>query len=103
MKAPPGDKRPPLAVAMEWVSRITTVVAEMVLPGLAGQWLDNRWGTTFIALIGFSLGLTAWIPHFVAMTRPRQDRVPPRNLKADDATGSVRPSSASPEPKDQDH
>lgn len=66
-----GESRPPLAVAMEWVSQITTVVAEMVLPGLAGQWLDNRWGTKFLTLVGFALGLTVGIWHLIAMTRPK--------------------------------
>jgi hypothetical protein len=56
---------------MEWVSQITTVVAEMVLPGLAGQWLDQRWGTKFIGLLGFALGLTVGIWHLLAMTRSR--------------------------------
>lgn len=56
---------------MEWVSQITTVVAEMVLPGLAGQWLDHRWGTNFLTLVGFALGLTVGIWHLIAMTRPK--------------------------------
>ena len=72
MKAPSGERRPPLAVAMEWVSQITTVVAEMVLPGIAGQWLDHRWGTKVIGPIGFGLGLTVGIWHLLAMTRPRK-------------------------------
>src|SRR6266852_6376359 len=71
MTKPAGDPRPPLAVAMEWVSQITTVVAEMVLPGLAGQWLDKRWGTRFLTLTGFALGVSVGIWHLVAMTRPR--------------------------------
>lgn len=71
MKVPSGDPRPPLAVAMEWVSQVTTVVAEMVLPGLAGQWLDRRWGLKFLGLIGFGLGLTVGISHLLAMTRAR--------------------------------
>ena len=56
---------------MEWVSQITTVVAEMVLPGLAGVWLDHRWGTKFLALAGFALGLTVGIWHLIAMTQPK--------------------------------
>ncbi len=56
---------------MEWVSQITAVVAEMVVPGLAGQWLDRRWGTKFIGLTGFVLGLTVGIWHLLAMTRSR--------------------------------
>jgi hypothetical protein len=71
MAETPGDDRPPLAVAMIWVSQITTIAAEMVLPGLAGQWLDKRWGTNFLVLVGFALGLTTGIWHLIAMTRPR--------------------------------
>jgi hypothetical protein len=71
MAAPPEDKRPPMAIAMEWVSQVTTVVLEMVLPGLGGQWLDTRWGTNFLALAGFALGLSVGIWHLISMTRPR--------------------------------
>jgi len=66
---PPDDDPPPMAIAMQWVSRITTVVLEMVLPGLAGQWLDDRWGTGFLALAGFAFGLTLGIWHLLIMTR----------------------------------
>jgi hypothetical protein len=80
MAAPPEDKRPPMAVAMEWVSQITTVVAEMVLPGVGGQWLDNKWGTNFLGLLGFALGLPLGIWHLIQMTRPRnaQPQRPPK-------------------------
>lgn len=71
MNQPPGEERPPMAVAMQWLSQITTVVMEMLLPGLAGHWLDNRWGTSFIALLGFGLGITVAIMHLIAMTKPR--------------------------------
>jgi hypothetical protein len=46
-----------MALAMEWVAKITTVGLEMVLPGLAGRWLDAQLGTSFLVLIGFALGL----------------------------------------------
>lgn len=59
----------PMAAAMQWVHRVTTVVLEMVLPGLFGQWLDNRWGTSFLALLGFGLGLTTAITHLLQMTK----------------------------------
>ena len=65
------DSRPPLLVAQEWLTQITTVVLEMLLPGLAGQWLDHRWGTKFLTLVGFALGLTVGIWHLIAMTRPK--------------------------------
>jgi hypothetical protein len=56
---------------MEWAYRIFAAVVVMVGPGLAGQWLDRRWGTGFIGLIGFALGLTAGIAYLVTVTRPR--------------------------------
>lgn len=68
----PSYERPPLAVAMEWVSRIITVALEMVLPGLAGGWLDKRWGTGFLALVGFALGVSLGIWHLIVMTKPRK-------------------------------
>jgi hypothetical protein len=61
----------PLALAMEWVTKITAVALEMVLPGLAGQWLDQRWGTNFLALTGFALGIGVAIWHLILMTTPK--------------------------------
>jgi hypothetical protein len=74
--APPDD-RPPLAVGMEWVSRITTVALEMVLPGLAGLWLDRKLGTVFLTMLGFAVGLVLGTWHLVAWTRPPANRPPP--------------------------
>jgi uncharacterized protein YqgC (DUF456 family) len=62
-----------MAVAMAWVSRIFTVALEMVLPGLAGFWLDNRFGTSFLGLVGFALGVTVGMWHLIAMTLPPRD------------------------------
>ena len=75
---PPQDKRPPMAVAMEWVSRITTVALEMVAPGVAG-WLIDRWlGTRFLAIVGFGLGLFGGMYHLIVMangaTARRKDK-----------------------------
>ena len=48
--------------AMQWVSRVFAASLMMVLPGLGGQWLDRRWGTRFMGLVGFGLGLSAgWL------------------------------------------
>lgn len=71
MPKSPDDQVAPMAAAMEWVSRITTISLEMVLPGLAGQWLDQKWGTNFLALVGFALGLTIGIWHLLALTKQR--------------------------------
>jgi uncharacterized protein YqgC (DUF456 family) len=58
---------------MVWVSRILAVVMVMVLPGLAGQWLDKRWGTGFLGIVGFALGLVSGIAYLLIMTK-----LPPR-------------------------
>ena len=54
---------------MVWVSRILAVAAVMVLPGLAGQWLDKRWGTGFVGMIGFALGLVLGMAYLLTMTK----------------------------------
>jgi len=58
-----------MADAIEWVSRITVIALEMVLPGIVGQWLDKRYGLNFLALIGFAFGLTAGMWHLLVMTK----------------------------------
>ena len=58
-----------MAAAMNWVSKITTVALEMVLPGLAGLWLDNELGTRFLSLTGFALGVPLGMWHLIAMTK----------------------------------
>ena len=45
------------AKAALWVSRVTTISLGMVLPGLAGYWLDTKLGTRVVfLLVGFALG-----------------------------------------------
>jgi len=63
------EKRPPMAVAVEWVAKITTISFEFFLPGLAGQWADQRWGTNFLGLLGFAIGLTMGLWHLLLMTK----------------------------------
>ena len=59
-----------MAVAMEWVSRIITVSLEMVLPGLGGEWLDRRWGTSpLLLLLGLAIGLSLGVWQLIRMTR----------------------------------
>ena len=69
----PSPKPNPLAVAMEWVAKITTVGLEMVLPGVAGHYLDRRFGTSFLAISGFVLGVTVGIWHLIQWTKPTPD------------------------------
>jgi hypothetical protein len=67
-------KRDPMALAMEWVAKITTVSLEMVLPGVFGQWLDSKWGTGFLALAGFALGIAVGMWHLLQMTKAPNDK-----------------------------
>jgi hypothetical protein len=60
----------PLAVAMEWVAKITTVALEMFLPAIGGGYLDRWLGTNYWALIGLALGVTVGMWHLLQMTRP---------------------------------
>ena len=63
-----------MAQAIEWVSRITTVALEMVLPGILGQWLDAKLGTRFLGLLGFAFGVPMGIWHLLRMTKDAQNK-----------------------------
>ena len=42
---------------------------EMVLPGLAGTWLDGRWGTgPLLTIVGFLIGTVGGVGHLLWMT-----------------------------------
>lgn len=75
-KSPPQH---PMGVAMQWVARIVAAGLMMVLPGLAGQWLDRklgldeRLGTGFLVLVGFALGITFSIWYLIAITKPKNN------------------------------
>jgi len=63
------DQRPPLVVAAEWTSRVTTISLEMVLPGLIGFWIDRQLGTVMVFLVlGVIVGMTAGMIHLVRLT-----------------------------------
>lgn len=64
----PEDRRSPLAVALEWVSRITAVALAMVLPGLLGYWLDTKFGTRFLAPAGFLFGIVGGMWSLLILT-----------------------------------
>ena len=64
----PPDNSSPLALGLDWVSRIMVVAVVMVLPGLAGQWLDKQLGTGFLVLVGFGIGITAGLWSLLLMT-----------------------------------
>ncbi len=68
MTDPAGGPQP-MASAMIWVSRIFAISAEMILPGLLGQWLADRWGIPFLVLLGFALGISLGLWHLILITR----------------------------------
>lgn len=46
-----------MAVAFEWSTTIMIISAEMVVPGLAGYWIDQKLGTRVVFLLaGFAIG-----------------------------------------------
>lgn len=85
----PSSPQPhPMALAMEWVAKITTVGLEMVLPGIGGHYLDAWLGTSFLSLLGFGVGLVVGMWHLLQMTKPR--RRPPgeeKNRISEDDSG----------------
>jgi hypothetical protein len=68
LMAAPEDRRSPLAVALEWVSRITAVALMMVLPGLLGYWLDRRFETRFLTPVGFVFGVVVAVWSLLLLT-----------------------------------
>ncbi len=75
------DDRSPLAVGLEWSSRITSVAFEMVVPALFGHWLDQRWGVPPVFLaIGAVLGFVVGFASLLRMTRPAK----PNSKKSDE-------------------
>jgi hypothetical protein len=79
----------PFAIAMQWVGRIFAAVLMMCLPGLGGQLLDRRWGTQFIGLTGFVLGLVIGVVYLIAITRAAEAERR-RKRKAGNRTESKR-------------
>lgn len=65
----PIPSPPPLAEALAWVSRITTVALTMVVPGIVGGWIDARLGTSWAAPAGLALGLAVGLWLLVNLTK----------------------------------
>jgi len=61
-----------MALAMEWVAKITTVGLQMVVPGIVGHYLDKRWGTSFLAMVGFGLGMVVGLWMMIRWTKPNR-------------------------------
>lgn len=84
MPLPPEDKRPPMVVAMEWVSRITTISLMMVVPAGLGYWLDSWLGTGPWQLIaGAGFGLFIGLQQVLQMTSGGSRGNRPRRREGD--------------------
>ncbi len=72
MAKDPEDSRSALAIAMEWSTAIMTISLEMVLPGLAGSWLDERWNTRpWLTVFGMAAGGALGMWQLIRLTRPK--------------------------------
>ena len=65
----------PLAVAIAWVSRITSIAILMVAPGILGGLLDRRLETTWLAPVGLAVGVAAGLAVLVQLSK-NQDNSP---------------------------
>lgn len=82
-----SDQRPrphPYAAAMEWVAKITTVGMEMVLPAVAGNYLDKYLQTGYWVVVGVVLGGVLGFWHLMRMTRVVSNKQGPSNGEGSD-------------------
>jgi hypothetical protein len=59
----PPDERSPMAVGLEWSTRLITIGLEMAVPIVGGYWLDQRIGTLplFVCLGALAgVAVAAW-------------------------------------------
>ena len=62
-----------MAVAMSWVSRLTTVSVGMVAPGIIGYFIDQKLGTqALFTLLGFAAGMGLGIWQLIRFTRSNE-------------------------------
>jgi hypothetical protein len=69
----------PWEQASEWFGRTLAIVILMVAPGAAGAWLDSQFGTGFLTVFGFGLGMVLAITMLIVYTKirpPVGDRPP---------------------------
>ena len=68
----PRDGEHPIGAAMEWVARIVSAALAMVLPGLGGRWLDQKFDTQYFTLPAFVFGLIFGIWYLLAVTKTKE-------------------------------
>ena len=69
---PSPPKPSPMAIGMEWVARIFSISLLMFLPGVGGQWLDEKLGTNFLTLLGFGFGFVAGLGTLLVMVKVKK-------------------------------
>jgi len=68
----PTDDRAPLTRAYDRATRGMTVAIGMVVPGLAGHYLDDRLGTRVVfTIFGFAIGLAFGVWQLVRLASSR--------------------------------
>lgn len=78
-----------MVVAMQWVSQVTTVAVELVLPALGGYWLDGRWGTApWLLIAGVIVGAVVSMYHLLQMIGPTRDSGRGKADKPEEKSGS---------------
>ncbi len=59
----------PWEQASDWFGRTIAIVVVMVVPGLAGGWLDGKFGTRIFTLLGFGIGMFLAVVSLIVFTR----------------------------------
>lgn len=67
------DERSPLAIAMSMTSRVTTISLMTAMPGIAGAWIDSRWGTSLFLPLGIVLGFIFGTFQLVQLAKEAED------------------------------
>lgn len=67
-----------MALAVEWVAKITTVAIEMFLPAVGGKYLDSYLGTNYWVVVGLVVGFVLGMWHLLQMTRYSNRNQPKR-------------------------
>jgi hypothetical protein len=73
-----------MALAAEWVSRITAIALEILVFIWLGRWLDTKLGTGFWAPIGLVVGPLVGFWQLLAITKaaPRNSKSPQEDTKS---------------------
>lgn len=62
-------QRSPVGEAIQWASRIMAMGLLMFMPAVAGTWLDARFGTGWMGLVGLVVGFVGGIAWIVQLGR----------------------------------